>query len=123
MDPIDIVRSFIDAWNARDRDALGRALHADAVCEGVPIPPASTNRAEALALFDPFLAADELDWRILNIAAVGNVVFTERLDRFRYPGKPWTSIRACGVFELDDTGLIVSWRDYFDGAECAAAMP
>ncbi|MCK9542742.1 MAG: nuclear transport factor 2 family protein [Novosphingobium sp.] len=122
-DPIATIRAFIAAWNRRDRAALARMLHPDAVCEGVCLPPPGRNREESLNLFDPFLAADELDWRILNIAASGRSVFTERLDRFRYKDMPWTEIRACGYFELDDQGRITAWRDYFDRAECLAAMP
>jgi len=117
------VRAFIDAWSRRDRRALGAALHPDAVCEGISLPPAAHGRAASLAIFEPFLVAEELDWQILHLASSGGSVFTERLDRFRYKDMPWTTIRACGYFEVDANGLITLWRDYFDRAECLAAMP
>lgn len=123
MDPIATVRAFIAAWNRKDRAALAEALHPDAVCEGVSLPPPAHGRAASLALFDPFLAADELDWTIINIAAAGRSVFTERVDRFHYKDMDWTTVRACGYFELDEAGLITIWRDYFDKAECIDAMP
>lgn len=123
MDPIATVRAFIAAWNRKDRAALAEALHPNATCEGVSLPPAAHGRTASLALFDPFLAADELDWTIINIAAAGRSVFTERVDRFRYNGMDWTTVRACGYFELDEAGLITTWRDYFDKAECIDAMP
>lgn len=117
------VRGFIDAWSRRDRAALGAALHPDVVCEGISLPPVAHGREQSLAIFEPFLVAEELDWQILNIASSGRSVFTERLDRFRYPGMGWTTIRACGYFEVDGNGLITLWRDYFDREECFAAMP
>jgi len=123
MDPIASVREFIAAWNRRDRSALAEALHPDAICEGISLPPAAHGRTASLELFDAFLAADELDWQIVNIAATDHTVFTERLDRFHYAGMNWTSVRACGYFEVDDQGLITVWRDYFDRIECLAAMP
>ena len=123
MDPIATVEAFIAAWNRRDRAALAAALHPDAVCEGVSLPPAAQGREASLALFDPFLVAEELDWQVIHAAAQGRVVFTERVDRFRYAGMDWTTVRACGCFELDEQGLITAWRDYFDRAECLAAMP
>lgn len=123
MDPIVTVREFIAAWNRRDRSALAEALHPEAICEGVSLPPVARGRAASLALFDAFLAADELDWTIVNMAAAGRSVFTERVDRFHFRGMDWTTVRACGYFELDEMGLITVWRDYFDKAECIAAMP
>ncbi len=117
------IRAFIDAWSRRDREALGAALHPDAVCEGISLPPAAHGREASLAIFEPFLVAEELDWQILHIASSGHAVFTERLDRFRYKDRPWTTIRACGYFEVSGDGLITVWRDYFDREECLAAMP
>ena len=69
------------------------------------------------------LIAEELDWQILHIASSGRAVFTERLDGFRYSGRSWTTIRACGYFEVNEDGLITIWRDYFDREECLATMP
>ena len=108
-----IVRAFIAAWNERDREAIGRAFHPGIRCTGASYPTA-TGREEALALCDPFLAADAIDWRIVNCAVRGNVVFTERVDTFEYAGKPELIVPACGVFELNEAGLIVRWHDYFD---------
>lgn len=122
MDPTASIQSFIEAWNRRDRPAIAAALHDDIVCVGIPLPPAH-GRDATMALLDPFLAAEEIDWRVLNIAAAGKIVLTERLDRFRFAGADWTEVRAAGIFELDADGLILAWRDYFDMAELVAALP
>ncbi|MBB5685909.1 limonene-1,2-epoxide hydrolase family protein [Sphingobium boeckii] len=122
MNPIAIIQAFIQAWNQRDRTAIRAALHEDVVCAGIPLPPAY-GREAAMALLDPFLLAAEIDWQISAIAGSGNIVMTERRDRFRFPGMGWTEVRAAGIFELDDDGRIIAWRDYFDMAELIAAMP
>ncbi len=51
---------------------------------------------------------------MLNIAAAGSVVLTERLDRFVMGGKT-VELPVAGVFEVSD-GKITAWRDYFDMA-------
>lgn len=122
MNPIAAVEQFVAAWNRRDRAAIRAALHPDVVCQGMPLAPARGAEA-AMAMLEPFLAADAIDWRIERIAVRGRTVFTERIDRFRFAGRPWTAVRAAGVMELDQARLIVAWRDYFDMAELVAALP
>jgi limonene-1,2-epoxide hydrolase len=43
-------------------------------------------------------------------------VITERLDTFR-SGDRVIEHSLCAVFELDDTGKITAWREYFDVAD------
>lgn len=43
----------------------------------------------------------------------GNTVFTERVDWSRRNGK-WSSVPLVAVFELNDAGQIVAWREYLD---------
>ncbi len=47
-----------------------------------------------------------------NVAAEGPVVFTERIDRFRW-GKKVLDLPVAGVFEVHG-GKITAHRDYFD---------
>jgi limonene-1,2-epoxide hydrolase len=49
---------------------------------------------------------------MLNLAASGDVVFTERVDVFTYPDNT-VELPVAGVFEVRD-GKIAAWRDYFD---------
>jgi limonene-1,2-epoxide hydrolase len=55
----------------------------------------------------------QLDWELVRVAAEGNVVMTERIDRSTINGK-LIELPASGVFEVRG-GKIVYWRDYFDG--------
>jgi limonene-1,2-epoxide hydrolase len=57
-------------------------------------------------------SAEQIDFRVRNIVADGNVVLTERVDVFVMPnGK--VELPVMGAFEVRD-GKIAAWRDYFD---------
>jgi limonene-1,2-epoxide hydrolase len=56
-----------------------------------------------------------------NIAASGNTVLTERVDRFTIEGRAIT-LPVMGTFEIEN-GLICAWRDYFDLAGYQAQRP
>jgi limonene-1,2-epoxide hydrolase len=58
--------------------------------------------------------------RVINIAANGPVVMTERLDVFRLPGKSF-ELQVMGTFEVCD-GKINAWRDYFDQSQFTSRM-
>lgn len=55
-----------------------------------------------------------MEFLILHIAAAGNVVLAERLDKFVI-GDRSVELPVAGVFEVRD-GKISVWRDYFDMA-------
>ena len=57
---------------------------------------------------------------MLAIAADGNTVFAERVDRIDAGGRH-VDLPVVGVFELQD-GKIAAWRDYFDLATYTRAM-
>lgn len=53
-----------------------------------------------------------VEFEILNISASGDVVLTERLDKFSMGGRN-VELPVAGVFEVRE-GKIAAWRDYFD---------
>ncbi len=55
---------------------------------------------------------ESIDFRVINIAANGPVVMTERVDVFTLPGRSF-ELPVMGTFEISD-GKIKAWRDYFD---------
>lgn len=121
-DLIALTHAFIAAWNRRDEAAIAAALHDDVICTGIPLPPFH-GRAATMEFLEAFLQAEEIDWEIVAIAANGNIVMTERIDRFRFAGQDWTAVRAAGIFEFHPDNRIIAWRDYFDIAELTAALP
>lgn len=57
------------------------------------------------------------------VAAQGRFVFTERTDHVTlHVGDRKVASRVCAVFELDDAGLIVSWREYWDTGDVMRQM-
>lgn len=108
----ETIRRFCSAFSRRNVDELIDFFAPEAVYHNIPLPPASGIDAirDALQMFVP--ASPEIEFEIRNMASSGSVVFTERIDRMTFNGKP-VELPVTGVFELDG-GLIVAWRDYFD---------
>ncbi len=123
-DSKQVVVDFVEAWNRLDYDAIYGAMSDDIFYHNIPMEPCVGIEA-VRAFFDGSgMGADGAQWDIHHIAADGEVVLTERTDKFRINGK-WIAIRVMGTFELQG-GKIAKWRDYFDLAEfqneMAAAM-
>ena len=113
-DPETVVRDFCAAWSRRDIAELLGYFTDDAVYHNIPLAPVSGKDGirEVLNLFVP--PAETIAFEMLHLAARGNVVFTERVDRFSMAGKA-IEVPVAGVFEVRD-GKIAAWRDYFDFA-------
>jgi limonene-1,2-epoxide hydrolase len=115
--PIEVVRRFCAAWSENLGAAELAAFFADdAVYHNIPLAPVigreaiATNIASSIRPGAPGIESIEL--RIINIAADGPVVMTERVDVFRLPGKAF-ELEVMGTFEVSH-GKIDAWRDYFD---------
>ena len=115
--PIEVVRRFCAAWS----DNIGAAELAafftdDAVYHNIPLAPVTGREAIAnnIASFirPGAPGIESIEFRVINIAANGPVVMTERVDVFRLPGKSF-EMQVMGTFEVRD-GKINAWRDYFD---------
>jgi limonene-1,2-epoxide hydrolase len=113
--PEQIVETFIDKWNAMDVQGALAMMAEDAVWDNIPLGPAK-GMAEIQAVMAQFPEAQGIAFVTHHIAANGNVVLTERTDKFLI-GENWRSLRVMGAFEINDQGQIQHWRDYFDLAE------
>ncbi|HXO84405.1 MAG TPA: limonene-1,2-epoxide hydrolase family protein [Gemmatimonadales bacterium] len=117
------MRSFCAAWG----DNLGAAELAafftdDAVYHNIPMAPVIGRAAieknigsfirPGKAAAPGIVPVESIDFRIINIAANGPVVMTERVDVFTLAGKTF-ELPVMGTFEVKD-GKISAWRDYFD---------
>jgi len=107
-----IIRDFCAAWARRDIDELLAFFTPDAVYHNMPLEPLRGIDAirETVGMF--MTPAEHIEFELLAIAATGDVVFTERVDRFTIMGKTVT-LPVAGVFEVR-AGKIAAWRDYFD---------
>lgn len=120
MDFAQIVTRFLDRWNTDIegiRAALRDTLCDDAVWDNVGLS-VTHGPEEAMPIIDAFVAQTgfaRMGVDMVNICASGNIVFTERVDRFfDGAGKEIMALRVNGVFEVGADGRITAWRDYFD---------
>jgi len=111
-DPEAVVRDFCAAWSRRDIDELLGYFTDDAVYHNMPMAPVTgkVGIREILNLFVPPTEAIEFEMR--HLVARGDIVFTERVDRFTMGGRT-IALPVAGVFELRGN-KIAAWRDYFD---------
>jgi limonene-1,2-epoxide hydrolase len=115
--PAEIVRSFCEAWGRRDVDEILSYFADDAVYHNMPLDPAIGKEAirALLGFFVP--GSSHIDFEILHLVADGDVVLTERVDRFTLKGDDGgdrnIELPVMGTFEIAD-GKIAAWRDYFD---------
>jgi len=121
MSSEQIVRDFCAAWERKDMDELLTFFTDDAVYHNIPLEPAVGHEAikGVMEMFVPM--SKEIEFKILNIAADGDTVITERVDTFVMDGGT-ISIPVAGVFEVKD-GKIAAWRDYFDMQQFMSQMP
>jgi limonene-1,2-epoxide hydrolase len=114
--PIELVRRFCAAWSD-DAGApeLAAFFTEDAVYHNIPLEPVAGKKAIA-DNFATFIrpgapGIESLHLRVLNIAANGSVVMTER-GRLQAPLYSF-ELPVMGIFEVHE-GKISAWRDYFD---------
>ena len=102
--PIEVVRRFCAAWS----DNMGAVELAaffteDAVYHNIPQEPV-TGRENIASTIASVLrpgppGIESIDFRVINIAASGPVVMTERVDVFTLPGKSF-ELPVMGTFEV-----------------------
>lgn len=113
-DPIQIVDTFCRLMEQRDVSALRPYLADDAVYQNVGMP--ATVGAEAIAenLGQQFAVfPDSYAYEMINIAAAGDCVLTERLDMIKTPAGEVVGVPVMGTFVVRH-GKIARWTDYWD---------
>lgn len=117
-DPINVVEAFLDAMERLDIDDASTYLAPEVVWHNVPFPPAE-GKAKVVSQLKGMNRFKDTEFAVemINIAANGSVVLTERLDTLR-AGPVGGEFWVCGTFEVED-GLITLWRDRFDFANIA----
>ena len=115
--PIDLVSRFCAAWaNDLGAEDLAAFFTEDAVYHNIPFEPV-TGRENIAANIASFIrpgppGIERIEFHVINIAADGSVVMTERVDVFTLPDKSF-ELPVMGTFEIRD-GKINAWRDCFD---------
>ena len=111
--PIEIVQKLMDAFNARDAEAMRPLLAEDAVLENVMLDPIE-GRDAIVAFQERYCSSvQSIDFRIHRFVEQGGVVATERSDDYVTGNGKQVKLLVAGFFEVED-GRIKLWRDYFD---------
>ncbi|HSV06974.1 MAG TPA: limonene-1,2-epoxide hydrolase family protein [Candidatus Binatus sp.] len=110
-DPETVVRNFFAAWPRRNAEELLGYFADDALYHNMPLEPV-TGKDGVREILNMFVPSEQLEAELVYVATLGNVVFTERVDRMTMAGKRIV-LPCAGVMEIRD-GKIAAWRDYFD---------
>jgi limonene-1,2-epoxide hydrolase len=118
-----LIGRFLEAWGdglteRPDTQAIGEALSEDVTWQ-LWLPGGPTLRGKAAVLADierQLQFATHMRCSVITMTSDDTTVVTERLDTFR-SGDRAIEHSLCAVFELDDEGKIVAWREYFDVAD------
>ncbi|WP_270375459.1 nuclear transport factor 2 family protein [Marinicauda sp. Alg238-R41] len=102
--PEQVVRAWVDAFNAGDVDGLERLYAEDAVNHQVAYEPLH-GRSAIRALFEREFARARMVCVIENLFVDGDRAILEWSDPL--------GLRGCGIFHVAD-GRIVHQRGYFD---------
>ena len=123
--PIEVVRRFCAAWTEnKDAAELADFFTDDAVYHNIPLEPI-IGKENIAATITSFIrpgppGIESIEFRLINIAADGPVVMTERVDAFKLPGKSF-ELPVMGVFEITQA-KIQAWRDYYDAGQFARQL-
>lgn len=119
LTPTQTVQDFILAWSGPDIDRVCAMLSENIFYHNIPMEPLSGKAAveEYLRAAGPF---DSCTWELLHIAASGEYVLTERVDRLSLDGRH-IALPIMGTFRIV-RGEICEWRDYFDLAMYRSQM-
>lgn len=118
--PETVIRDFCAAWSRLDLEEIMAFFTDDAVYHNMPGPPLAGKTAVRAGIKRFLDSWSATQWEVINLAANGNVVFAERLDRTDAGGKH-VDLPCTGVFELEGEHIRI-WRDYFDLATYTRAM-
>ena len=113
MTPEQSVRAELEAWSTLDVDQILAPFAPNAVWVA---QPTVTLRGidEIRAAVNEWVARMTFaELRLINIAANGDVVLTERVDAFTFTDGREIALPVMGAFDVAD-GKITAWRDYYD---------
>jgi limonene-1,2-epoxide hydrolase len=111
MNAEEVVRAELEAWSSLDVDQITAHFTPDATWFPAFTFPTYSGIEEIRQAVEGFVKdMTGFDAEIVYLAVTGNVVFTERVDRWSSRGKP-REARGVGVFEVAGD-KITAWRDY-----------
>jgi limonene-1,2-epoxide hydrolase len=119
-----VAQDGLDEQGEEEEQAEKPGGDEDAVYHNIPLAPVTGREAIAGTIASVLRPGppgiESIEFRVINIAASGPVVMTERVDVFKLPDKLF-ELQVMGIFEVSD-GKISAWRDYFDMNQFTSRM-
>jgi limonene-1,2-epoxide hydrolase len=113
-DPIEVVQAFCGAMRKRDPEALRDFLADDVGYQNTGMPGKDGVEDVLADLAGQFaMFPDSYEYQMVNIAGLGDVVLTERVDVINGPDGSIHGVPVMGTFVVRN-GRITRWTDYFD---------
>jgi limonene-1,2-epoxide hydrolase len=109
-------RRVCEAWNVMELDEFRSLFDPDVDYRNIPIDGDRHIGPDAVhQVLASFREKWDASLRVDNIAAMGDVVMTERTETFKHKAgtKPGFDLPVMGIFEFRN-GKITAWRDYFE---------
>jgi limonene-1,2-epoxide hydrolase len=98
-----------------DLDGIMSHFTDDGVWDNVPMNAPAKGKAAIREMTHGFLKdTTRFEAKILKTVHVGNTLMNERVDTLAMKSGKTAVVPVVGVFEFNDAGKIVAWRDYFD---------
>ncbi|MGW4338429.1 limonene-1,2-epoxide hydrolase family protein [Rhodococcus koreensis] len=131
-DPTELVAEFCSLMSKRNPAQLSPFLADDATYQNVGMPAVLGREAILRNLESQFaMYPDSYAYEMVNIAASGALVLTERLDFINRVDGELVAVPVMGTFVLAED-KILRWSDYWDlslpkkllaGEDCSALLP
>lgn len=123
MSKIEIMKAFLAAINANDKERILSFFTDESVFDNVALGPVTGLEAIWAQLAPVHDIATAVDWQIHRLEqAPSGTLYTERSDRYQIRGQ-WAVFRCAGIHEINADGKFTLWRDYFDLQQSLATMP
>ncbi|MCK1513227.1 nuclear transport factor 2 family protein [Bradyrhizobium sp. 190] len=115
--PIETATAFCAAFSKdHGKSAVRQWFTPDTIWvnEGISVTTGIDEALVALEAVEKAVGIKDAHFEMLAIAADGNRVLTERLDRLkRADGSEIGAAMVMGIFEVEGN-RIIAWRDYYD---------
>jgi limonene-1,2-epoxide hydrolase len=115
QEPGEIVLQMIDAWRRLDLEDAMSHMADDAVFLPDPKAEPVRGRDAIRALWAYYMSLfSSYACELQNILMSDRLVFVERVERIARVDGQTVVLPVASVFELNEAGKIVAWRDYWD---------
>ena len=113
----EIVLAAVDAWRRLDLEAALALLADDAVFLADPKAEPVRGREAIRKLWSYYMGLfASYACEVHHMLASDRLVFTERTERIARVDGQQVVLPVASAYELDDSGKIIAWRDYWDPA-------